>query len=107
MASKKVNKVVKESCCAPACAPMKSRLYLSLEGQDVAQIKSLAVGEKVQILVTGTVKGLSQRERVDYDDSKKKVKTGDIDLEDYRVEVVGDEENEFTKMADSMEHDDD
>jgi hypothetical protein len=106
MASKKVKKVVKESCCAPACGPMKSRLYLSLEGQDVAQIKSLAVGEKVQILVTGTIKGLSQRERHDYDDAKKTVKTGDIDLEDYNVEVVGDEENEFTKMADSMDEDD-
>ena|SRR3990167_10733595 len=87
--------------CGPTMAPPHTpRLYLSLEGQDVAQIKGLKVGDKVELLVTGKVMGLSQRERNDYEDSKKVVKTGDIDLEGYRVRVLEDEEqNEYEKMA--------
>lgn len=93
-------KVVKETCCGPAPAPTyKPRLYLSLEGQDVAQIKSLAVGEKVELRVTGKIVGLSQRERPDYDNKEKTVKSGDIDLEGYRVEVMGDEENVFKELS--------
>ena len=93
-------KVMKEACCGPTTAPnYKPRLYLSLEGQDVAQIKSLKVGEKVELRVTGKVVGLSQRERPDYDDSKKTIKSGDIDLEGYRVEVMGDEENPFAELS--------
>lgn len=90
-------KVVKEACCPPM--EMKPRLYLSLEGQDVAQIKSLKVGEKVELRVTGKIVGLSQRERPDYDDPKVTRKTGDIDLEGYRVEVMGDEANEFEELS--------
>lgn len=83
--------------CGPSLPAQ--RIYIDLEGQDTAQIKGLTVGQKVQILVEGTVKGLSQRERQDYDDPKKTVKTGDIQLENYSVEVLEDEKNEFTKMA--------
>jgi len=74
-------------------------LYLDFQGKDAGQITGLSVGEKVEILVTGTVKGLSQRERTDYDDPKKTVKTGTIDLENYRVRVMEDEKNPFTAMA--------
>lgn len=93
MAKTKVNKTVKsEVCCAPAgLDTYKPRLYLSVEGQDVSQVKDLKVGEQVQILVTGKVVGLSQRERPDYNDAKKTKKTGDIDLEGYRVQVLEDE----------------
>ena len=76
----------------PVAAPeFKPRICLALEGQDVAQIKALKVGERVQILVEGTVKGLSQRERPDWDDPKKIRKSGDIDLENYSVKVLEDE----------------
>lgn len=93
-------KVVKEACCAPVGAPeYKPRLYLQLEGQDVAQIKTLKVGEKIELRITGRVVGLSQRERPDYDKKDKVIKSGDIDLEGYRVEVMGDEDNEFTEMS--------
>lgn len=104
--SKTKAKVVKSECCGAPCGDYKPRLYLSLEGQDVSQIKDVAVGDEVEVLVTGKVVGLSQRERPDHKDGKKTVKTGDIDLEGYRVRVLGDEENEFTKMADEMDEDD-
>lgn len=71
-----------------------------MQDQDVKQIAGLNVGDDVEIVLTGTVKGLSQRERSDYDDPKKIVKTGSIDLENYSVKVVEDEKNEFTAMAD-------
>lgn len=96
MAKKKVKQTLK---CEP-CADFKPRMYVSLEGQDVAQIKTLQVGDEVELKVTGKVVGLSQRERPDYNDSSKTKKTGDIDLEDYRVEVLEDEKNEFSNMAD-------
>ena len=84
----------------PCCGTGAARMYLELEGKDVKQIGGLNVGDKAEFLVKGTVKGLSQRERQDYEDGKKTVKTGSIDLENYSVEVVEDEKNEFTKMAD-------
>ena len=97
--TKKMNKTVAGECCPMASPDCKPRLYLDLQDQDIKQIKGLSVGDKVEILVCGTVKGLSQRERQDYDDSKKTVKTGSIDLENYTVEVLEDEKNEFKKMA--------
>lgn len=92
---------VKGKLLAGSCCPSdsSSRLYLDLQDQDVKQIAGLNVGDDVEIMVRGTVKGLSQRERQDYDDPSKTVKTGSIDLEDYTVEVVEDEKNEFTAMA--------
>lgn len=95
-------KISKDVCCAPS-GSYKPRLYISLEGQDVAQIKELKVGDKVELKVTGKVVGISQRERNDYDDKKKVVKTGDIDLEGYRVEVMEDEPNEFKDLAEDKE----
>lgn len=75
-------------------------LYLDLQDQDVKQLGDLNVGDEVEILVKGTIKGLSQRERQDYDNVKKTVKTGSIDLEKYTVQVVEDEkDNLFTEMA--------
>lgn len=95
----KGTKVV-DSCCAPVCSEYKPSLYLDLRDKDVSEVKGLTVGEKVQILVTGKVSGLSQRERADYDDKSKTVKTGSIDLVDYEIEVLADEDNEFKKLAD-------
>lgn len=86
------------SCCdAPCVGNYKPTLYLSLEGKDTGQIKGVAVGEKVQILVEGTVKGVSQNERSGCDGEK--TKHGSIDLEGYSVKVLADEDNEFLKMA--------
>ena len=87
-------------CCPSAVGSCSPRLYLDLQDQDVKQIVGLNVGDEVELVIKGTVKGLSQRERQDYDDPKKTVKTGSIDLEDYTVEVLEDEKNEFVKMAD-------
>ncbi len=101
MAAKKTKaKSIKTDCCPVPTADCKPRLYLDLQDQDVKQILGLNVGDEVEILVTGTVKGLSQRERQDYDEPKKTVKTGSIDIEGYSVKVLEDEKNEFTKMAD-------
>lgn len=96
--AKKRKKVDKAVATSLACGPDKPRLYLDLQGHDVTQIAGLKVGQKVQLLVEGTVKGLSQRERQDYDDAKKTVKTGDIQLEGYEVTVL-EEGNEFEEMA--------
>jgi hypothetical protein len=94
---------VAASCCPEpigGCAP---RLYIDLQDQDVKQIGGLNVGDEVELRIRGTVKGLSQRERADYDDASKTVKTGSIDLENYTVEVMEDEKNDYTKMADEEE----
>ena len=103
MAAKKVKKLgtknVTGSCCPVPMGECKPRLYLDLQDQDMKQIGGLNVGDEVEILVRGTVKGLSQRERADYDDPKKTVKTGSIDLEGYTVEVMEDEKNEFADLA--------
>ena len=100
MAVKKTkSKNIKTECCPPSVGECKPRLYLDLQDQDVKQILGLNVGDEVEILVKGTIKGLSQRERQDYDEPKKTVKTGSIDLEGYTIQVVEDEKNEFTKMA--------
>lgn len=96
--SKVKGKKVMDSCCAPTCiGDYKPRLYLDLQDKDVAQIKGLTVGQKVQLLVEGTIKGLEQRERQDGD---KKEKTGSIQLEGYEIDVLGDEDNEFKELAD-------
>lgn len=92
-------KKVKDNIAAVPSPEYKPRLYLQLEGQDVGQIKSLKVGEKIELRVTGKVVGLAQRERPDYNNEKKTIKTGDIDLEGYRVQVLGDEDNEFEKLS--------
>lgn len=98
MAKAKKTKVV-DTCCAPV-GDYKPRLYLSLHDKQVSAIKGLALGEEVELVVRGKIVALSQRERQDYDDKSKTVKTGDIDLENYTVEVMGEEPNEFTKLAD-------
>lgn len=101
MATKVKGKKTVDCCAAPCVGDYKPRLYLDLQDKDVAQIKGLTVGEKVQVLVTGTVKGLEQRERQNED--KKQEKTGSIQLEGYAVEVLGDEPNEFKAMAEDDE----
>lgn len=97
MASKKLKNKVEGATIAPS--EVSKRLYLDFEGKDVSQIKGLAIGERVMVMVEGTIKGLSQRQREDYNDPKKTVTTGSIDLESYTVTVMDDEKNEFTKMA--------
>ena len=83
----------------PVEAPSyKPRLFLCLEGQDVSQVKDLKVGDKIEALVTGKVVGLSQRERPG-DNGKGTVKSGDIDLEGYRVKILGEDDNVYEKMA--------
>lgn len=78
-------------------------MYIDLEGQDVSQIKGLTVGQTVQVLVEGKVCCLEQRERQDYDEPKKTRTTGSISIENYEVQVLDDENNEFVAMADEEE----
>ena len=91
----KKTKVV-DTCCAPV-GGYKPRLYLDLQDQDVSKVKGLTIGEEAEFTVKGKVVGLSQRERKE---GEKTVKTGSIDLESYTVGVMGEESNEFKKMAD-------
>lgn len=101
MASKKTKgKKVVDTCC-PAVCDFKPRLYLDLEGQDVAQIKGLKVGDEGSFTVTGKIVGLEQRENTD-SDGKKKTR-GSIQLEGFEVEVLGSEDNEFKKLAEDDE----
>lgn len=99
MAKKIKKNVATEMACPTSAGDYKPRLHIDLEDSDVSQIKGLSVGDKVELLVCGIVKSLSQRERSDYDNPKKIRKTGEIGLENFTVEVVEDESNEFTKMA--------
>lgn len=103
MAKAKVKgKKVVDSCCAPCdIGVYKPSLYLDLEGKDVAQIKGLTVGEEVQVLVIGKVRSLEQRERTsDYGPDKGKTKTtGSISVEEYEVQILEEEDNEYVKMA--------
>lgn len=92
----KAKQVVASCGCAPDM--YEPSLYLDLKDKDVSQIKGLKVGDTVQILVEGKVTGLSQRERPDYEDKKKTVKTGSIDLASYTIEVLGDD-NEYSDLA--------
>ena len=99
MAKEKAKKVVSE-CCPPSVGEYKPQLYLDLEGQDVSQVKGLAVGEEVMVHVTGKVVGLEQRERKDDGTDGKSKTTGTIRLEGYRVKVMGDaDSNEFEDMS--------
>lgn len=96
MAHKKKTKEV-GGCCASPMGDYKPTLYLNLEGQDVKQIKGLAVGEEVELVITGKVTSLSQRKSYNDKDS------GSIDLESYRVRVMGEEDNEYKELADDEE----
>lgn len=90
-------KKVKAEMTAPMAMDYKPCMCIRLEGTDVKQVESLKVGEKAEFRVTGTVKGLSEDSRMDMDGKKRT--SGSIDLEDYKVEVLEDEDNEFTNMA--------
>lgn len=99
MAAKvKAKKVVAE-CCPTSVGNYKPSLYLNLEGAaQVGQIKGLKLGEKVQVLIEGTVRGLEQRKSSRYRDGKDvEIDAGHIDLEGYTVRVVEDEEDFGTK----------
>ena len=98
-------KKAKAEVTAAMVGNYKPRLYLDLEGKDVSQVKGLNVGESIEVLVTGKVVALSQNERSDIDDKKTR-KTGSISLEGYRVQVLEEEDNEYTKMAKDMDEED-
>lgn len=96
MAKTKKSKVV-DSCCASPIGDYKPRLYLDLEGKDVAQIKGLKVGDEGEFIVRGKIVGLEQRNRTD-EGGVEKI-TGSIQLEGYEVDVMAEEDNEFEEMA--------
>jgi hypothetical protein len=96
MPSKVKGKKTVDCCTAPCVGDYKPRLYLDLQDQDVSKLKGLEIGQEATFLVTGKVVGLSQRE---HERDGKPVKTGSIDLEGFRVEVHGNEDNPFTELS--------
>ena len=88
--------------CTPSLCKYKPRLYLDLQDKDVSKIKGLAIGEEGKFVIVGKIVGLSQRER---QEGKESVKTGSIDVEDYTIEVMVENENEFESMAADEEAD--
>lgn len=94
-AKKTAAKKVVAECCPASIGDYKPSLHLDLEGEkQVAQIEGLKLGEKVQIMVTGTVRALEQRKSMRYRDGKEKeVESGYISVEGYSVLVVEDEED--------------
>ena len=105
MSTKGKKSVVKVSApgAVAGMSEVKPRLYLDLEGVSTEQLSKLKVNDTVELKITGKVKAISQRERQHYSNPKKSVKTGSLDVEDYTVEVMEDESNEFTKLAESEE----
>jgi len=75
----------------------KPSLYLDLEGKDVTMVKELKVGETVEFCVRGKIRSLEQRQRTD--EKGKEKTTGSISLENYEVELMEEEANEFSKLA--------
>lgn len=100
MAAKTKAKNIVSECCPPPVGDYKPSLYLNLEGAgQVSQIKGLKIGEKVQILVEGTVRGLEQRKSSRFRNGKDvEVETGHIDVEGYSLKVLEDEVD-FAKLT--------
>lgn len=100
MAKAKIKSKKTMDCCIPSSP--EQCLYIDLEGKQVAEIKGLEIGEKVQILVEGKIAGLDQRES-NYDGKSRQ--TGSIRVTAYEVTILEDEDNPFTKMADDEDED--
>lgn len=92
----KAKAAVMDSCCAVPSSDYKPRLYIDLDDQDVAQLKGLKIGEKGQVLVTGKIVGIEQRQNADGGKTKTR---GSIQFESFDVEVLGDEDNPFIDLA--------
>lgn len=66
-----------------------------IDFDDLEEVKGVGVGDKVQILLTGTVRSVEARES--YSEGQKP--TSSICLKDFEAEIV-DDSNEFSKLAD-------
>lgn len=80
MAKKKISS--KEADCVEGVCSYSPSTYLDFD--DVTEIKGLELGQKVRIVLTGTVKSLEQRES--YDDPSKA--RASICLKDFEAEIV-------------------
>jgi hypothetical protein len=100
MARTKSKKITAE-CCPPAMVDYQPSLHLDLEGADVKQLDGLKVGEDVEVLVRGKVKSLEQRQykRMDEKGKEKEVTSGHISVEGYKIQVLEEESNAFSKLA--------
>lgn len=72
--------------CAPAA--MKPCLHIDFDG-NANEVKGVAVGDEVYIVVRGKVKGVEQRES--YEDPKKMMAS--VSLKDFEVKVGGSKSN--------------
>lgn len=91
MKSKK-NKVSSNTVLGAGCSYSPT---VHIDFDDLDEVKGVGVGDKVRILLTGTVRSVEARES--YDESQKK--TSSICLKDFEAEIV-DDSNEFSKLAD-------
>lgn len=79
---------------------MKPCLHIDFDG-NAQEVKGVAVGDKVNIVVRGTVKGVEQRES--YDDPKKMMAS--VSLKDYEVKIGGDKSNIMDLFEDESKGD--
>lgn len=90
MAKKKVSS--NEALC---CGDMAYSPSMYVDFDKLGEIKGLSVGDKVRLVITGTVKSVEQRES--YDDPK--AVRGSLGIKDFEAEIIDDESNEFGALA--------
>lgn len=77
---------------------MKPSIHLDMDDSDAEEMKGLKLGDKVKVLVTGTVKSMSMRQADSYD--KAEEVCGDLCVEISDVTVSKNGKNVFQEMAD-------
>ena len=91
MKSKK-NKVSSNAMLGTDCSYSPT---VHIDFDDLAEVKEVSVGDKVRILLTGTVQSIAAREA--YSEGQKP--TSSICLKDFEAEIV-DDSNAFSQLAD-------
>ena len=77
---------------APVAMEYKPSIHLDFD-KNAKEVEGLAVGQKVSFTISGTIKGVEQRES--YDDPKKLMAS--VCLKDFKIKV-----NEAENFADKM-----
>ena len=67
--------------------------YISLEKDQVKQLKDIELGDKVRVTIVGKVIGLNSRKSTRSDES------GSIDIERPDIKIEGDDSSTWTQMA--------
>jgi hypothetical protein len=93
MAKKKEKISSKADCCVGGAVTYSPTTHLEFD--DVKELKGLSVGDKITVVLRGTVKSLEQRE--DYSDPKKVCAS--LSLTDFEAEIVPNS-TEFDDLCD-------